>query len=56
MMKTMWRAIQRAAAPATGVACRRCAEPIRGDDPFGVSEHVCAPCRTDGTIRLSLRA
>jgi hypothetical protein len=25
--------------------CRVCHEPIAPDDPFGLSEHVCRPCR-----------
>ena len=25
--------------------CRVCAEPIAADDPFGLSEQVCRPCR-----------
>jgi hypothetical protein len=25
--------------------CRACSEPIRGDDPVGLSEGVCQPCR-----------
>jgi hypothetical protein len=29
----------------TGTSCRRCSEMIPPNDPFGVSEGVCAPCR-----------
>jgi hypothetical protein len=29
----------------TGRSCRRCAEAIRADDPFGSSEGVCRACR-----------
>ena len=54
-MRTVWSMIRKAATPATGVTCRRCTEPIPHDDPFGVSEHVCGPCRTDDTVPLSLR-
>jgi hypothetical protein len=28
-----------------GKWCRSCNEPIERDDPFGLSEGVCAPCR-----------
>jgi hypothetical protein len=27
--------------------CRSCSEPIERDDPFGRSEGVCRPCRSD---------
>jgi len=54
-MRTVWSTIRNAMTPATGVACRCCTEPIPNDDAFGISEHVCGPCRTDGSARPSLR-
>jgi hypothetical protein len=30
----------------SGTNCRRCSEAIAANDPFGVSEGVCAPCRS----------
>lgn len=39
--------------PATGPLCRRCAQPIHRSDRFGVSERVCAPCRSGGRVSLA---
>jgi hypothetical protein len=45
-MLTTWKLFRAMARIELGRSCRRCAEPILGDDPFGQSESVCHPCRS----------
>jgi hypothetical protein len=35
--------------------CRRCSQPIRHSDPFGLSERVCGPCRGEARGRPERR-
>lgn len=41
----VYKLIRVLAAGDSGRDCRRCAQPIVADDPFGASEGVCRPCR-----------
>ena len=41
--------------PKGGPSCRRCAEPIDRSDPFGLSERVCGPCRSELGIQPGRR-
>lgn len=45
MAITVWRVLRALAGVESGVSCRSCAETVAGNDPFGLSEHVCRPCR-----------
>jgi hypothetical protein len=45
MVTTVWNIVRAAAGLETGRDCRRCNESILREDPFGMSEGVCRPCR-----------
>jgi hypothetical protein len=45
MTVTTWRLVRALTGLENGRDCRRCGESILADDPFGLSEGVCNPCR-----------
>jgi hypothetical protein len=45
MSTTIWKLVRTLSGLESGVSCRRCSQAIFDDDPFGVSETVCSPCR-----------
>jgi hypothetical protein len=47
MTKT-WTWVRALAGLENGRWCRSCEESIERNDPFGLSEGVCRPCRADG--------
>jgi hypothetical protein len=49
MRRTVARLLRAIDGSAAAIRCRCCGEAITRDDPFGVSERVCSPCRADAT-------
>jgi hypothetical protein len=45
MAVTVWKVVRALSGLESGRACRSCSESISPQDPFGVSEGVCSPCR-----------
>ncbi|MFL6042935.1 MAG: hypothetical protein ACJ740_16225 [Gaiellales bacterium] len=46
MIATVWNLVRAATGLENGRECRSCNESIRREDPFGMSEGVCRPCRS----------
>jgi hypothetical protein len=46
MSVTVWKLFRALAGAEAGRSCRRCGEAILTDDPHGLSEGVCRPCRS----------
>jgi len=45
MSKTVFKLFRALAGMEAGRCCRSCGESILRNDPFGLSEGVCQPCR-----------
>ena len=45
MNTSFWKLFRALAGAENGCSCRKCTESILRNDPFGMSEGVCAPCR-----------
>lgn len=45
MSNAIWTLLRSLAGLESGRWCRRCTESIAGNDPYGLSEGVCRPCR-----------
>jgi hypothetical protein len=45
MSNTVFKLFRALAGMEAGRCCRKCGESILGNDPFGLSEGVCRPCR-----------
>jgi hypothetical protein len=45
MGNTLWALLRAISGGGGGRWCRSCSESIVPDDPFGLSEGVCRPCR-----------
>ncbi len=46
MSTAVWSLFRALVGMEGGRTCRSCSESIVQDDPFGMSEGVCRPCRT----------
>jgi hypothetical protein len=55
MSTLAWKLSHIAAGRESGIVCRCCSESILRDDPFGISEGVCNPCRSEQRATRAFR-
>jgi hypothetical protein len=45
MANSVWKIMRALVGVENGSDCRSCGDSIQREDPFGLSERVCSPCR-----------